>query len=99
LQVVLAGDVRRTQRQQILRELQIISHCDSPFIISSYGAYLAEPNICLWMEFMDKGSFDAIYKRIGPIDVKVVGKVAVAVLEGQRYLCDEHRIVHRGALL
>jgi mitogen-activated protein kinase kinase len=51
------------------------------------------------MEFMDKGSFDAIYKRIGPIDVKVVGKVAVAVLEGQRYLCDEHRIVHRGALV
>ncbi|KAJ7866027.1 STE/STE7/MEK1 protein kinase [Mycena olivaceomarginata] len=89
--VVLVGprfDVRRTQRQQILRELQIISHCDSPFIISSYGAYLAEPNICLV-------SFDAIYKRIGPIDVKVVGKVAVAVLEGQRYLCDEHRIVHR----
>ncbi|KAJ7269128.1 Pkinase-domain-containing protein [Mycena rebaudengoi] len=96
--VVLVGprfDVRRTQRQQILRELQIISHCNSPFIISSYGAYLAEPNICLWMEFMDKDSFDAIYKRIGPIDVKVVGKVAVAVLEGQRYLCDEHRIVHR----
>ncbi|KAJ6505183.1 Pkinase-domain-containing protein [Mycena sanguinolenta] len=96
--VVLVGprfDVRRTQRQQILRELEIISQCDSPFIVSSYGACLAEPNICLWMEFMDKGSFDAIYKRIGPIDVEVVGKVAVAVLEGQRYLCDEHSIVHR----
>ncbi|KAF7358277.1 STE/STE7/MEK1 protein kinase [Mycena venus] len=98
LQAVLVGprfDVQRTQRQNILCELQIISHCDSPFIVSSYGACFAEPNICLWMEFMDKGSFDAIYKRIGPIDVKVVGKVAVAVLEGQRYLYDEHRIVHR----
>jgi mitogen-activated protein kinase kinase len=50
------------------------------------------------MEFMDKGSFDTIYKRIGAIDIKVVGKVAVAVLEGLRYLYDIHRIIHRGQL-
>lgn len=48
------------------------------------------------MEFSDKGSLDGIYKRIGPIDVEVVAKVALAVLEGLTYLYDVHRIIHRG---
>ncbi|KAJ6468926.1 ste7-like protein [Mycena sanguinolenta] len=88
-------DAKPAERKKILLELQIMHDCDSPYIVSSYGAYLAEPNICICMEFMDKGSFDGIYKRIGAIDIKVVGKVAVAVLEGLRYLYDEHRIIHR----
>ena len=50
------------------------------------------------MEFMDKGSLDGIYKRIGPIDIEVVGRVALAVLEGLTYLYDVHRIIHRGIL-
>ena len=90
-------DAKPAERKKILLELQIMHDCDSPYIVSSYGAYLAEPNICLCMEYMDKGSFDAIYKRMGPIDIRIVGKVAVAVLEGQRYLYDVHRIIHRGA--
>jgi len=48
------------------------------------------------MEFMDKGSLDGIYKKIGAIDIDVVGKVALAVLEGLTYLYDVHRIIHRG---
>jgi len=47
------------------------------------------------MEYMDKGSLDGIYKAIGPIDIDVVGKVALAVLEGLTYLYDVHRIIHR----
>ena len=50
------------------------------------------------MEFMDKGSLDGIYKQIGPIDIDVVRKVALAVLEGLTYLYDVHRIIHRGEL-
>ena len=45
---------------------------------------------------MDKGSLDCIYKKIGPIDIEIVGKVALAVLEGLTYLYDVHRIIHRG---
>lgn len=73
--------------------------CHSDYIISFYGAFLSEPNICICMEFMDKGSLDGIYKKIGPIDIDVVGKVALAVLEGLTYLYDVHRIIHRGACL
>ncbi|KDR82960.1 hypothetical protein GALMADRAFT_151969 [Galerina marginata CBS 339.88] len=88
-------DAKPSVRKQILRELQIMHDCHSKYIISFWGAFLADPNICICMEFMDKGSLDGIYKKIGPIDIDVVGKVALAVLEGLTYLYDVHRIIHR----
>lgn len=88
-------DAKPSVRKQILRELQIMHDCHSKYIISFWGAYLADPNICICMEFMDKGSLDGIYKKIGPIDIDIVGKVALAVLEGLTYLYDVHRIIHR----
>jgi len=88
-------DAKPSVRKQILRELQIMHDCHCDYIISFYGAFLSDPNICMCIEFMDKGSLDGIYKRIGPIDIDVVGKVALAVLEGLTYLYDVHRIIHR----
>ncbi|KAK7462392.1 MAP kinase kinase (MEK) [Stygiomarasmius scandens] len=88
-------DAKPSVRKQILRELQIMHDCHSQYIISFYGAFLADPNICICMEFMDKGSLDGIYKKIGAIDIGIVGKVALAVLEGLTYLYDVHRIIHR----
>ena len=94
-QIVLI-DAKPSVRKQILRELQIMHDCHSGYIISFYGAFLSDPNICICMEYMDKGSLDGIYKQIGPIDIEVVAKVARAVLEGLTYLYDAHRIIHRG---
>ncbi|TFK26978.1 STE/STE7/MEK1 protein kinase [Coprinopsis marcescibilis] len=88
-------DAKSAVRKQILRELDIMHECQSDFIISCFGSFLAEPNICICMEFMDKGSFDGIYKQVGPLDAEVVGLVALSVLEGLTYLYDEHRIMHR----
>jgi len=88
-------DAKPAVRKQILRELHIMHDCHSKYIISFWGAFLADPNICICMEFMDKGSLDGIYKKIGPIDIDIVGKVALAVLEGLTYLYDVHRIIHR----
>ena len=98
MQIVLI-DAKPSVRKQILRELQIMHDCHSKYIISFYGAFLADPNICICMEFMDKGSLDGIYKKIGPIDIEVVGHIALAVLEGLTYLYDVHRIIHRGQLV
>ncbi|KAJ6579415.1 Pkinase-domain-containing protein [Mycena sp. CBHHK59/15] len=88
-------DAKPAVRKQILRELQIMHDCNSKYIISFWGAFLADPNICICMEFMDKGSLDGIYKKIGAIDIDVVANVALAVLEGLTYLYDVHRIIHR----
>ncbi|PPQ76023.1 hypothetical protein CVT26_005552 [Gymnopilus dilepis] len=88
-------DAKSSVRKQILRELQIMHECHSEYIISCYGSFLAEPNICICMEFMDKGSFDGIYRKIGAIPIEVVCLVAHSVLEGLTYLYDVHRIIHR----
>ncbi|KII90899.1 hypothetical protein PLICRDRAFT_158325 [Plicaturopsis crispa FD-325 SS-3] len=88
-------DAKPAVRKQILRELKMMHDCHSKYIISFHGAYLADPNICMCIEFMDKGSLDGIYKKIGPIDTEVVANVALAVLEGLTYLYDVHRIIHR----
>uniref|UniRef100_A0A8H7XXT6 Protein kinase domain-containing protein n=1 Tax=Psilocybe cubensis TaxID=181762 RepID=A0A8H7XXT6_PSICU len=88
-------DAKSSVRKQILRELQIMHDCHSEYIISCFGSFLAEPNICICMEYMDKGSFDGIYKKIGPININVVCLVAHSVLEGLTYLYDVHRIIHR----
>ncbi|EAU87446.1 STE/STE7/MEK1 protein kinase [Coprinopsis cinerea okayama7 len=88
-------DAKSSVRKQILRELDIMHECQSDYIISCFGSFLAEPNICICMEFMDKGSFDGIYKKLGPLQVEVVGMVALSVLEGLTYLYDVHRIMHR----
>lgn len=96
VQVVLI-DAKPSVRKQILRELQIMHDCHSQYIIEFHGAFLADPNICICMEYMDKGSFDGIYKKIGGgIDIGIVAHVAIAVLEGLTYLYDVHRIIHRG---
>lgn len=88
-------DAKPSVRKQILRELQILYSCRSPYIVSFHGAFVADPNICICMEFMDKGSLDSIYKRIGAIDIDIVGKIALAVLEGLTYLYEVHHIIHR----
>lgn len=86
-------------RKQILRELQIMHDCNSPYIVSFYGAFVADPHICICMEFMDKGSLDSVYKKFGPIPIDIVSRISLAVLEGLTYLYDAHRIIHRGQLM
>ncbi|KAG9019277.1 MAP kinase kinase (MEK) [Tulasnella sp. 427] len=92
---VVLIDAKPAVRKQILRELQIMHDCNSKYIVSFHGAFVADPHICICMEYMDKGSLDGIYKRSGAIDIEVVGVIALAVLEGLTYLYDVHRIIHR----
>jgi mitogen-activated protein kinase kinase len=40
-------------------------------------------------------SLDNVAKKIGPIRVDVLGKIAEAVVEGLNYLYNEHKILHR----
>ena len=46
--------------------------CHSKYLISFWDAFLADPNTCIYMKVVDKGSLDGIYKKIGPIDIDVV---------------------------
>lgn len=48
-------DAKPAVRKQILRELQIMHDCSSAHIVSFYGAFMADPHICICMEYMDRG--------------------------------------------
>jgi len=82
-------------KKQVLRELQFLHDCNSPYIVSFYGAFLSEGDVCVCMEYMNVGSLDGIYRSSGPIPVEILGKITHAVLNGLVYLYDNHRIIHR----
>ncbi|KZP06443.1 kinase-like protein [Athelia psychrophila] len=71
-----------------------VHDCHSIHIVSFYDAFLSDLNICICVEFMDKGSLDGIYKKISVIDIDVVAHAANAVSEGLAYLYDVHCIIH-----
>ncbi|WWC58676.1 uncharacterized protein I303_101220 [Kwoniella dejecticola CBS 10117] len=88
-------DAKPSVRKQILRELQIMNDCNSPYIVGYYGCFPVDVHVGVVIELMDAGSLNDIYRQNGPIPIEVVGKVAEAVLHGLMYLYDVHRIIHR----
>ncbi|EFW13606.1 MAP kinase kinase (MEK) [Coccidioides posadasii str. Silveira] len=93
---IIRVDAKEKVRKQILRELQVGRHCDSPYIVTFYGAFTNEArDIVLCMEYMDGGSLDRISKDFGPVRVDVLGKIAESIFAGLVYLYEAHRIMHR----
>lgn len=92
---VIHVDAKPSVRRQILRELQIMHECQSPYIISFYGAFLSDNDVIMCIEYMDCGSLDYISRKVGPMRIDVLGKIAEAVVGGLNYLYNEHRILHR----
>ncbi|WRT64198.1 uncharacterized protein IL334_001127 [Kwoniella shivajii] len=88
-------DAKPSVRKQILRELQIMNDCNSPYIVGYYGCFPVDVHVGIVIELMDAGSLNDIYRHNGPVPIEVVGKVAEAVLHGLMYLYDVHRIIHR----
>ncbi|EPY54211.1 STE/STE7/MEK1 protein kinase Byr1 [Schizosaccharomyces cryophilus OY26] len=82
-------------QKQILRELGILHHCRSPFIIGFYGAFLKENSICLCVEYMDCGSLDAILREGGPIPLDILGCIINSMVKGLIYLYNVLHIIHR----
>ncbi|OJD20783.1 STE/STE7/MEK1 protein kinase [Blastomyces percursus] len=93
---IIRVDAKENVRKQIVRELQVGHDCNSPYIVTFYGAFQNEArDIVLCMEYMDCGSLDRISKDFGPVRVDVLGKIAEYVLAGLVYLYETHRIMHR----
>ncbi|KAK4688345.1 mitogen-activated protein kinase kinase, partial [Tremellales sp. Uapishka_1] len=88
-------DAKPSIRKQILRELQIMNDCSSPYIVGYYGCFPVDVHVAIVIEYMDAGSLDYIYRQHGAVPIHIVGKIAEAVLKGLIYLYDVHRIIHR----
>ncbi|KAJ5667982.1 Dual specificity protein kinase FUZ7 [Penicillium maclennaniae] len=93
---IIRVDAKENVRKQILRELRVGHDCNSPNIVTFYGAFQNEArDIVLCMEYMDCGSLDRISKDFGPVRVDVLGKITESILAGLVYLYEAHRIMHR----
>lgn len=86
-------------QRQILRELSFLKTCESPHIVSFYGAFLddGDTTIAICMEYCDGGSFEDIYKRAremhGVIGETVLAKLAEAVRVDAYYIDPLARIL------
>lgn len=91
------GDADETQKSEkrLVIEVRIMKSCKSPYIVSFFGASLDDGDVVLLLEYMDLGSLESIYKRVGPIPEDILGCFAVSVLKGLDFLYRENGIVHR----
>ena len=51
-------DAKPSVRKQILRELQIMNDCNSPYIVGYFGCFPVDVHVGVVMEFMDAGWVD-----------------------------------------
>ncbi|KAF3931919.1 PAK-2p27 [Dactylellina cionopaga] len=92
---VILIEAKPAVRKQIVRELQIMYECHSPYIVSFYGAYMNAKDVIMCMELMESGSLDHISKVMGQLEIKYLRVIAESVLRGLVYLYDVHKIMHR----
>ncbi|KAI9840618.1 MAG: MAP kinase kinase (MEK) [Thelocarpon superellum] len=93
---IIHVEAKKEVRKHIVRELQVMHDCNSPHIVSFYGAFMNDSgDVIMCMEYMDCGSLDRISRDFGPVRVDVLGKIAEAVLDGLTYLYNQFRIMHR----
>ncbi|VDL96023.1 unnamed protein product [Schistocephalus solidus] len=74
---------------------QILHDCTSPYIIGYYGAFFADGNISICMEYMDGGSLDMVLKHAGRMPEPIVSRILYAVLRGLVYLRRHLSMIHR----
>ncbi|KAL3085017.1 hypothetical protein niasHS_010086 [Heterodera schachtii] len=88
-------EVKPSVRNQILKELEVLHKCNSPYIVGFYGAFTTNNDISICMEFMDGLSLDIVLQSVGRVEEKWVGRIAVAVINGLTYLKEQFNILHR----
>lgn len=88
-------EIKPALRNQIMRELQVLHECNSPYIVGFYGAFCSEGEISMCMEYMDGGSLDLVLKKAHQIPEEVLGIITNDVLKGLLYLREKHSFMHR----
>nr|XP_019009192.1 STE/STE7/MKK protein kinase [Kwoniella pini CBS 10737]OCF47973.1 STE/STE7/MKK protein kinase [Kwoniella pini CBS 10737] len=97
---VIARTTNPSMHKQLLRELEILNVCSSPYIVEHYGSFLTERDsvIGILMEYCEAGSLDYLLGKMKMRGMMcsehVLGRIASSVLKGLDYLHD-HRIIHR----
>lgn len=71
--------------RQLLRELEFLNSCDSPYIVEHYGSFLADHDtlISILMEYCEGGSLDGLLGKMKLHGMRcsehVLGRIASSV--------------------
>lgn len=89
---MIARTANPAMHKQILRELEILNTCASPYIVDHYGSFLAERDsqIGILMEYCEAGSLDGLLQKMKKTGMRcsehVLGRIAASVrLISSRY--------------
>ena len=89
-----------TKSKEILSEVQTLSSCKSPQIITLKNCFLEEKRIKLVLEFMDCGSLDGVvdflFSQNETMSEETLAKISEQMLLGLEYVHDKIQTVHRG---
>ncbi|PAA63456.1 hypothetical protein BOX15_Mlig032359g1, partial [Macrostomum lignano] len=90
-------EIKPSVRAQIIRELEVLHSCNSPYIIGYFGAYFVDSSatICICMEYMNAGSLDLVLTKAGRLPEPIVAKISCSVLKGLIYLRENINCLHR----
>lgn len=92
---VIRLEVNSAEKNRIMQELEVLKHCNSPYIVEYFGAWHRNGEINLFMEYMDGRSLDSILSKTTRIREDILGKITISVIKGLTYLRDKLNIMHR----
>lgn len=88
-------EVNTAERNRILKELEVLNECKSPYIVGYFGLCHRNGEINIFMEYMDGRSLDFILTKTARISEDILGKITISVVKGLTYLRDKLNIMHR----
>ncbi|OQS02976.1 hypothetical protein THRCLA_04709 [Thraustotheca clavata] len=84
----------KSQRNQIITEIQTLYSIRIPWLVDFYGAYFKDQALSLILEYCDMGSLDNVVKKIGPIPESILACMTFQILSGLQHLQNQ-RHFHR----
>lgn len=78
-----------------LKEIQIMSSCNSHYIVSYIGTYHHDSHLWIVMEYCEFGSLKRIMNKHGrPLSEKTIGAIVYCILKGIAYI-HSRKLIHR----
>lgn len=83
------------QQEGLLKEIKIMEQTQNENVISCYGEYIHEGNLCMALEFMDAGALSSILKIVNCIPEEILKIIVKQIIKGLDYLHSKKKIIHR----
>lgn len=87
--------VRHTSLKQVLTERQILSNCESKFIVKMFASFQNENNFFFVLEYLSAGNLHHYIRKMKHFNTSQVRFCAAEILLGLQYLHEEIRVIHR----